>query len=70
VPCAEWFGVRDQALLAHATQIDPDGRWFAVPRQIEEEIWPTEDYELVSSHVETRLPEDDLFAGVEPARGE
>ena len=25
VPCADYFGVRDQALLAHATQIDPDG---------------------------------------------
>ena len=31
VPCAEYFGVRDQALLAHATQIDPDGFWFADP---------------------------------------
>ena len=31
VPCAEYFPVRDQALLAHATQIDPDGPWFAVP---------------------------------------
>ena len=25
VPCGDYFGVRDQALLAHATQIDPDG---------------------------------------------
>ena len=31
VPCADYFEVRDQALLAHATQIDPDGRWFRVP---------------------------------------
>ena len=31
VPCAEYFPVRDQALLAHATQIDPDGAWFACP---------------------------------------
>ena len=31
VPCAEYFAVRDQALLAHATQIDPDGAWFAMP---------------------------------------
>ena len=23
--------IRDQALLAHATQIDPDGSWFALP---------------------------------------
>ncbi|WP_101523704.1 MULTISPECIES: mycothiol conjugate amidase Mca [Nocardioides] len=64
VPCADYFGVRDQALLAHATQIDPDGAWFAVPRSIQEEVWPTEDYELVVSHVPTQLPEDDLFAGI------
>jgi mycothiol S-conjugate amidase len=56
--------VRDQALLAHATQIDPDGRWFAVPRQLEVEVWPTEDYELVTTHVATEVPEDDLFAGI------
>ena len=35
VPCADYFGVRDQALLAHATQIDPDGFWFAIPREIQ-----------------------------------
>ena len=65
VPCADYFGVRDQALLAHATQIDPDGMWFAVPREIQEEVWPTEDFELVVSHVTSEMPEDDLFAGIE-----
>jgi mycothiol S-conjugate amidase len=64
VPCGEYFGVRDQALLAHATQIDPDGFWFAVPRELQERVWPTEDFELVDSKVETTLPEDDLFAGI------
>ncbi|WP_204163351.1 mycothiol conjugate amidase Mca [Nocardioides gilvus] len=66
VPCSEFFGVRDQALLAHATQIDPDGFWFAIPREIQEDVWPTEDFELVVSHVESTLPEDDLFAGIQP----
>ncbi len=65
VPCGEYFGVRDQALLAHATQIDPDGAWFAIPREIQEKVWPTEDFELVVSHVPTEVPEDDLFAGIE-----
>ncbi|MEP9381656.1 mycothiol conjugate amidase Mca [Nocardioides sp. KR10-350] len=65
VPCADYFGVRDQALLAHATQIDPDGAWFAIPREIQERVWPTEDYELVTSFVDTTLPEDDLFAGID-----
>ena len=47
VPCGDYFGVRDQALLAHATQIDPDGFWFAIPREIQLEVAPTEDFELV-----------------------
>ena len=64
VPCAEYFAVRDQALLAHATQIDPDGHWFAVPLEVSKAAWPTEDFELAQSLIETTLPEDDLFAGV------
>ena len=64
VVCARWFGVRDQALLAHATQIAPAGFWFAIPRELQAEVWPTEDYELVTTHVEAPTPEDDLFAGL------
>jgi mycothiol S-conjugate amidase len=64
VPCAEFFEIRDKALLAHATQIDPDGGWFRVPMDIQREVWPTEDYELAKSRVDVSLPEDDLFAGV------
>jgi len=68
VPCDEFFEIRDKALLAHATQIDPDGPWFRVPMEIQREVWPTEDYELARSLVDTSLPEDDLFAGVREAR--
>jgi mycothiol S-conjugate amidase len=64
VPCGEFFEIRDKALLAHATQIDPDGPWFRVPMDIQREVWPTEDYELAKSRVDVSLPEDDLFAGV------
>ena len=66
IPCGDYFGVRDQALLAHATQIDPDGPWFVIPREIQQKVWGTEDYELVTSHVESEIPEDDLFAGRHP----
>jgi mycothiol S-conjugate amidase len=69
VPCAEYFPVRDQALLAHATQIDPDGFWFAVPLDIQEEVWPTEEYELADAAVPVELPEDDLFAGIRDLAG-
>ena len=64
VECGEYFEQRDDALRAHATQVDPDGSWFAVPRDLQLKHWPTEDYELVRSIVDSTLPEDDLFAGV------
>ena len=64
VPCADFFAVRDQALLAHATQIDPGSSWFACPVEVQQAAWPTEDYHLARSVVNARLPEDDLFAGV------
>jgi len=67
VPCADFFEQRDAALLAHATQIDPQGFFFAVPREVEREAWPTEEYELASSRVPVQLPETDLFAGVREA---
>jgi mycothiol S-conjugate amidase len=64
IPCGEYFEIRDKALIAHATQIDPDGGWFRVPMDIQREVWPTEEYELAKSLVDTSLPEDDLFAGI------
>ncbi|NKE62225.1 mycothiol conjugate amidase Mca [Lentzea sp. PSKA42] len=64
VECADYFDVRDEALKAHATQIDPTSRWFAIPMEMQREVWPTEEYELVRSQVDSTLPENDLFAGV------
>ena len=64
VECGDYFEQRDDALRAHATQIDPNSRWFAVPRDMQRKLWPTEEYELVRSLVDTTMPEDDLFAGV------
>lgn len=64
IECASYFPVRDDALRAHATQVDPDGGWFRVPMEIQQKAWPTEDYELVKSHVETSATETDLFEGV------
>lgn len=64
VPAADFFAARDDALRAHATQVDPDGMWFHVPRELERRVHPTEDYELAVSMVPVDLPEDDLFAGL------
>ena len=64
VECGEYFPVRDDALRAHATQVDPDGFWFQVPMEIQQRAHSTEDWELALSLVEPTLPEDDLFAGL------
>lgn len=60
----DYFAVRDDALRAHRTQVDPEGMWFAVPLEMQRELWPTEDYHLAISHVPTQVPESDLFAGI------
>ena len=60
----DYFQVRDDALRAHATQVDPDGFWFRIPLDVQREIWPTDDFELARSLVDTEMPEDDLFSGV------
>ncbi|HST83242.1 MAG TPA: mycothiol conjugate amidase Mca [Kineosporiaceae bacterium] len=64
ITCGDWFDRRDKALLAHATQIDPDGWFFSIPRDVQTRVWPTEDYELARTLVESEIPEDDLFAGI------
>ena len=64
IECAGFFEVREAALKAHATQVDPDGFWFACPREVQQVAWPTEDYHLARSLVNSELPEDDLFAGI------
>ncbi len=58
--------VRREALLAHATQVDPTSRmWFGLPPQVMESIHPHDEYQLARSAVgSTDGPEDDLFAGV------
>lgn len=66
---ADFYPQRDAALVAHATQIDPDGFFFAIPRDLEVDVWPYEEYELAESRVPTTLPEDDLFAGVRSSHG-
>ncbi len=64
VPCADFFAVRDRALLAHATQVDPEGSWFRMPRELERQVWPTEDFEAAVSYVPVVEGESDLFAGL------
>lgn len=65
IECAKYFEKRDDALRAHATQIDPTGDFFAAPIEWQQRLWPTEEYELARSRVPVTLPETDLFEGVE-----
>lgn len=64
VECGDYFGQRAAALTAHATQIDPAGAFLASPVEDQQDVWPTEEFELARSRVDTQLPETDLFAGI------
>lgn len=66
IRCEDFFDARDAALRSHETQIDPEGFFFAMPRELEASVWPYEEYELAESLVPTVTPEDDLFAGIHP----
>jgi mycothiol S-conjugate amidase len=64
IDVADHFATRDRALLAHATQIDPNGWFFMIPHEVQRQVWPWEDFQLVRSLVPAPTPEDDLFAGL------
>jgi mycothiol S-conjugate amidase len=56
--------VTREALLAHATQVDPKSRhWFGLPTEVADTVYPYEDYEVARDLV-GRSSGDDLFAGI------
>lgn len=64
----DWVQVMREALLAHRTQVAPDGFWFKVPAAEMKLRHPWEEYQLAFSHVgQGPLDEEgfetDLFAG-------
>lgn len=60
-----YYPIRSAALRAHATQIDPEERfWFGLSDEVAEAAYPFEDFELAFSRVPSDVPEDDLFAGL------
>ncbi len=57
--------VRWDALLAHATQVDPESPfWFGLPREVAGSLHPWDDYELARSEVDSDESTGDLFDGV------
>lgn len=65
VPVAEYYDVRVNALLAHATQIDPTSPWwFGLPDEVAKEVHPYDDYVLARSRLSNH-PGEDLRTAVE-----
>lgn len=64
VDVSHYLDLRDEALRAHATQVDPDGFFFAISNDVKREVWPTDDYQLRHSRVPVTIPESDLFEGI------
>ncbi|MFB7475275.1 N-acetyl-1-D-myo-inositol-2-amino-2-deoxy-alpha-D-glucopyranoside deacetylase [Kitasatospora sp. NPDC056184] len=63
-----YAGRKAAAMAAHATQItvDPTGAFFALSNHLGQPVLTTEYYQLVHGQAGPRLPEDDLFAGLDP----
>lgn len=64
IDVSDFIELRSKALLAHATQIDPESFWFAIPDDLQKEVYPWEDYTLNQSTVDSSPPKDDLFEGL------
>ena len=68
IDISEHADVRRDALLAHATQIDPESPfWFGLPPDVARGLHPFDEYHLARSLVPADVPEDDLFAGIRQA---
>jgi mycothiol S-conjugate amidase len=65
VDVGDWLGRRDDALRAHVTQVDPDGFWFSIPRDLERDVYPYEAFLTLRDDIGGDEPVDDLFAGLE-----
>jgi mycothiol S-conjugate amidase len=73
VDVSDFLHKRREALLAHRTQVDPEGFWMRLPDDVVREVFPWEEFVLARSLVDSGVgegePEDDLFAGLRaPAR--
>lgn len=68
VDVGEFLHRRREALLAHRTQVDPDGFWMRLPDDVIRDVFPWEEYTLARSFVPAERRdgeyEDDLFAGI------
>lgn len=57
--------VTREALIAHATQVDPKSPfWFGLPPEVADNLYPYEEYEVARDLTGTDPAGDDLFAGI------
>jgi mycothiol S-conjugate amidase len=57
--------VMREALLAHATQVDPNSRfWFGLPPEVADGLYPYDEYEVARDLTGADSVTDDLFAGI------
>lgn len=67
VDISDYMDVSQKALRAHATQVDPDEKfWFGIPPEMMRTIEPYDAYVLVRSTIPVDAQETDLFAGLRP----
>jgi mycothiol S-conjugate amidase len=68
IDVGDFLAARRASLLAHRTQIDPEGAWLRIPDEALRAAFPWDEYELARSLVENLVPEGelerDLFAGI------
>lgn len=65
VDVAAFYQRRCDALLAHATQVDPESKfWFGLPQDRAAAAYPFDDYILAYDRTGAATPETDVFAGV------
>jgi mycothiol S-conjugate amidase len=68
IDVGDYLHKRRESLLAHRTQVDPDGHWMRLPDEVLREVFPWEEFTLARTLVDNGVPEgefeDDLFAGL------
>jgi mycothiol S-conjugate amidase len=68
IDVSDYMQQRRDALLAHRTQVDPEGHWFRLPDDVVRQAFPWEEFTLARSLVDNGVHdgerEDDLFAGI------
>ncbi|MCU1428559.1 MAG: mycothiol conjugate amidase Mca [Actinomycetia bacterium] len=68
IDVGEYLVKRRESLLAHRTQVDPNGFWMRLPDDVVRRVFPWEEFQLERSLVDSTVPEgeyeDDLFAGL------